>query len=87
MTTKYYYAFVGQNASTGRPHPQTGKYDTWGKLRAFSSRKERDEHVDNFYSNNPSEFAVKCNKSSARQFFLGMSVRDYEEHLKMVNSI
>lgn len=83
---KYYYAFVGQNATTGRPNSKTGKYNTYGDLIAFTSRKERDGYVDNYSSYTGLEYAVKCNKSSARQFFLGMSVYDYQEHLKMINS-
>ena len=76
-----YYVFIGQNASTGNPHPITGHYSAYGRHLAFRTKKERDEYYEDWYSNNPSEFIVKCSINTARKFSLGMSVRDYQDYL------
>ena len=77
----YFYAWVGQNATTGTPHPQTGRMTMYGNYLKFSTRKARDKFVNEFYSNNPSEFAVKCNVQSGRQYCLGWSIETYYEEL------
>lgn len=77
----YYYAWVGQNASTGTPHPLTGKMSMYGRYYSFYHRKNRDKFVQEFYSNNPSEYAVKCNVQTGRKYSLGCSRRAYIEDL------
>jgi len=80
----YYYAFKGQNSNWGTPNPQTGMYNTFGKLKAFKTRAKRDEYC-NTVRLDGYEFVRKCSKSSARQFTLGMSVASYEEMLAYLN--
>ena len=82
MTT-HYYAWAGQNATTGNTNPRTGRLSMFGSLYAFKSRIERDKYVDEYYSNNPSEFAVKVNTQSARQYRLGMNTAYYQEYVEM----
>ena len=80
--TAEFFAFIGQNASTGTPHPQTGNYSQYGDIIAFSTIEKRDEFVDEYYNqNNPSEYAEKCNRSSARGYCLGMSVADFNDYV------
>ena len=77
----YFYAWRGQNATTGSPHSQTGRMSMFGQFVKFRNRKQRDQFVDEFYSQNPSEFAVKCNINSGRKYCLGWSVEDYYQEL------
>lgn len=80
MTT--YYAWVGQNATTGSPNPKTGRMSMFGTLYRFDKKSDRDGYVDDYFNNeNPSEYAVKVNKATARTYCLGMSVADYEDYL------
>lgn len=76
-----FYAWVGQNASTGRPNPITGNYSMYGSVRAFKYRSDRDQYVADYYDPNGNNFAVAGSFSSLRRFHLGMSVRDYAEHV------
>ena len=80
----YYYAFKGQNATWGSPNPKTGRCNTFGELKAFTTRAKRDEYCDNIRLDGY-EFARKCNKKTARGFFLGMSVASYEDMLSYLN--
>lgn len=81
-----YYVFVGQlNTTSGRPHPTTGRYSIYGDLLAFSTRKQRDEFYNNFYSSNVFESCVKTNKNSARsRFFRGMTQIEFDDYLSYV---
>jgi len=72
-----HYAWVGQNASTGTAHPITGMMSMYGRYIAFPDRKTRDNFVDNFYNNNPSEYATKCSVNTGRRYSLGCSWYDY----------
>ena len=78
-----YLAWVGQNAITGTPNRITGYYSKWGKLYAFSTRKERDDFCDT-YDNIHNCYPRKTNRKDARQYFLGMSVRDYKDYVDCV---
>ncbi len=83
---KNYYLFKGQNATTGKPNPTTGKMSYYGELLAFSTKQARDEYHENFYNHsNPSEFTKKCSRTTARGYFLGMSVDSFKEYLKLVD--
>lgn len=83
---KKWYAWVGQNASTGRPNEITGRMSMYGRNLVFRTKSDRDEFVDDFYNHsNPSEFAVKCSKKQLRSYNLGESVRDFEEHLTQLS--
>ena len=55
----------------------------FGTLYAFESRAERDRYVDEYNRNSPSEYAVKVNKQSARQYRLGMNTTEYQEYVEM----
>lgn len=85
--SKYFYAFKGQNATTGTPNIKTGLMSYYGDIITFSSRAKRDRFFDEYYSNNPSEYVAKCNKSTARQYCLGMSVYDFNEYMRYVESL
>lgn len=48
MKNRNYLAWIGSNATTGTPHPITGRYNRWGDAYCFNSRKERDTFCDTF---------------------------------------
>lgn len=75
---KYFYIWKGQNATCGRPNPLTGRLNMYGDLLAFTSKSKRDQFYNEYYDNNPSVKLYKCNKKSARKFFLGMPVYNFE---------
>lgn len=79
---KKWYAWVGQNASTGSPNKITGHLSYYGRNYVFGTRAERDEFVDEFRSNNPSEFCIACTKRELRGRNLGISVSDFEDDLR-----
>ena len=77
---KNFYAFVGQNASTGTPNPVTGNYSRYGNIIAFSTIAKRDRFVGEYYNQqNPQEFAEKCRRCTARKYNLGMSVEAFND--------
>ena len=76
-----WFVFVGQNASAGEPHGQTGRMSCYGYFLAFSCKFERDEYTAHFRPNNPGEFCKNCTARTGRKFALGMTIRDY---LKML---
>lgn len=78
-----YLAWVGQNATTGNPNRITGYCSKWGELHAFNTRKERDDFCDT-YNNRHNCYPQKTNRKDARQYFLGMTVRDYNEHVEYI---
>lgn len=78
---KYYYLWIGQNATTGKPNQITGHYSNYGRIIKFESQKLRDEYIDEYRPNNPSEFIRPVNRKTARQYCLGDSVEQYLEYL------
>ena len=81
MKDKVHFCYVGQNATCGIPHPQTGLHNMFGDIIAFSSRAKRDRFVDEYYSqSSPSVYAEKCNRSSARKYCLGQSMYDFQTY-------
>ena len=85
MDKKEFFAWVGQNATTGRPNLITGRLSMFGDFRKFDCRKTRDYYVENFYNqSNPSEFAVKVNRQTGRKYDRGNSIRIYNEYLNML---
>lgn len=78
---KYFYLWIGQNATTGRPNKITGHYSNYGYIVKFATKALRDEFIDGWRSNNPSEFISSVNQKTARQYCLGQSVRDYLEYI------
>lgn len=84
MKSKSYLAWVGQNATTGQPHPITGNYSMYGGLEWFPTKKERDSFVENYYNhNNPSQYAVATNKKEAKgKYFGGMMQWQFDEYVE-----
>jgi hypothetical protein len=81
---KYYYAFAGNvNTSCGQPNRITGRHSTWGQLYAFHSKADRNAFCDT-YNQRFNSYPVPCNATTARQYFLGNTVREYEEHLHWI---
>ena len=46
--TKSYFAFVGSNATTGNANIRTGRFNKWGKMYHFNSKKDRDDFCDTY---------------------------------------
>lgn len=78
---KKYYAWVGQNAVCGSPNRVTGYKSYWGDNYVFSNKSDRDEFVETYRSGNPSVFAKACSYKQLRSRNLGLSVREFGEHL------
>jgi len=83
-TSKYYYAFKGQNASTGDPNPITGRMSFWGEILCFDSAKDRKKYIELKESCYAQDILVAGSKSSLRKYCLGMSVANYNDYLKDV---
>ena len=82
MTT--YYAFKGQNATTGNPNPRTGMHSLFGSFYAFSSKQKRDNWIDENEAVSSSEICEAVNRKSGRKYDLGISIADYNYHLDML---
>lgn len=80
---KKYLAWIGQNATTGTPHPQTGRLSMCGELIQFDTKVNRDDFVDNFHCTyNPSKIAAKTNKQEAKsKYFAGMTQWAFDDYL------
>lgn len=79
--TKYYYAWVGSNATTGQPHRVTGRYNRWGELRAFSTKGERDKFCDTYHPRY-NAYPVPTNKREAKSaYFAGCTQLEFDEYL------
>jgi hypothetical protein len=81
-SSKYYYAFEGQNASTGDPNPITGRMAFWGEILCFDTFADRKKYVEMYESCYAQDILVAGSKSSLRKYCLGMSVNSYEEYLR-----
>jgi hypothetical protein len=78
---KKYLAFVGnKRTSVGSPNGRTGRLSTWGKLYAFETMTEREMFCAQ-YDYNFNGYPIPCNKTTARKYFLGMSVHSYNEYI------
>lgn len=82
---KNYLAFVGTPATYGTPNPRTGEFSFHGSLYCFKTKKERDEFCDTFHQGFNS-YPKPCNSKTARQYFMGMSLTQYQETLKALTS-
>lgn len=78
-----FFVWVGQNATIGTPHRQTGCMSMYGDFIAFSSKDQRDEYHDNFRSNGY-DYCKKCTGNTGRKYKLGLSVCDYWYHIAHV---
>lgn len=84
MIMKKFYVWIGQNASTGTPNRLTGRLSMYGRYMAFKSDAYRNEYIDQWRSYNPSEYIVKCNISTGRQYSLGDTLKDYVDYMENV---
>ncbi len=75
-----FLAWQGQNASTGTPNVTTNRMSFFGELVAFKSREKRNEYCDN-WNHRHNTYPKAVNYKTGRSYCLGMSVRDYEEHI------
>lgn len=82
---RYFYAFKGQNATCGSTNERTGRKSTYGDVIAFSTRARRDSYVAAYFDNNADVFVKSCNKGTARQYTLGMSVGAHNEYMAHVD--
>ena len=75
---KTYLAWIGQDATFGSPHPQTGNHSYFGELFSFSSKSDRDLFCDTL-NHKHNAYPHKVTQREARNKHLGMSVEDYRE--------
>ena len=80
MKTKEYLVFIGQNASTGNPHPITGRMSFWGWYKKFTTKESRKEYINDLCLYLP-EFAVMGTRRTLRKYSLGCSLAQYNEFL------
>jgi hypothetical protein len=84
--TKLYYAFIGQNATTGKPHAITGYHSLYGDLFAFSTKRERDCFISK-HRHGAGDIAVATNKRDAkRKYFKGMTQIEFDQYLLYVDN-
>ena len=81
---RYYWVWVGQNATIGQPNPITGKMSMYGNFICFSTKQMRDDYYTNWRSDNPSEFIKKCTPATGRKYKLGSSVFNYYQDLTFI---
>lgn len=79
-----YLAWIGQNATSGSPNSVTGRMSMHGDLHAFSTKENRDEFCDT-YNHLCNRYPIAVSRNSARKYHLGMSVRDYNEHIDQLD--
>lgn len=75
--SQYHYVFIGQNATTGQPHPITGRMSNYGGFIAFKNKADAVRYANEFYSSNGLEFAVAGTVNTLRKYKRGMSWHDY----------
>ena len=81
---KTWLAFCGSNATYGTPNPRTGRHSQHGYMKAFDSKKERDEFCDVF-SNEFCSYPTPTNKQKAKSmYFAGMTHQQYDEVLNLL---
>ncbi len=80
-SNRKFYAWAGQNASTGTPHPTTGRMSMYGNDYVFDNKEDRDLFVDEYRSDNPSEYCIACSYKELRSRNLGCSVADWKQDL------
>jgi len=78
VVEKNYYVFCGQNATTGTPHPTTGRMSCYGSYLAFETKKYAQEYVDNYTG---LEMCVAGTAMMLRKYSLGISLHNYYDAL------
>lgn len=78
---KLFLAWVGQNATTGQPHPLTGRMNKYGTLHIFSSKKLRDKFCDQ-WSNIHNAYPVPTDRKEAKsKYCAGQSQYNFDQDL------
>ena len=85
-TKQQWYVFDGQNATTGNPHPHTGRMNIYGELSAVSSKKKAMDYVKAHGSAFQGQICVAGGKQTMRTYFLGLSLASFDRHLDMAIS-
>ena len=76
-----YYAWVGQNATTGTPNRITGRMSMYGQNYVFDSQEDRDEFVICYHDPNGNNHAEGCTYRQLRGKNLGCSVAMFKDVL------
>ena len=85
-TKQQWYVFDGQNATTGQPHPHTGRMNIFGDLSAANCKQEAMDYVKAHGSAFQGQICVAGGKQKMRKYFLGLSLESFERHLDMALS-
>ena len=83
---KQYLAFVGnKNCTFGKPHHVTGRFNKYGKLVSFESKKERDEFC-NKWNLRYNSYPVATNKKEAKGLYCaGMTQDQFDEYISSIS--
>ena len=73
--------FEGQNASTGEPHPKTGRMSTFGVFHSFAVRHHAERYIEENEVLGMNQILTLCTVLSGRKYRLGRSVAHYLEEL------
>lgn len=76
---KWRYVFIGARATSGEPHPTTGRFSQYGYCIKFENKTVRDEYCATY--GHLVDVCEPCSLTSARKYFLGMSVASYKEYM------
>lgn len=78
------YVFVGQNASTGSPNPNTGRMSFFGSIYAFKTRKDALDFADDHYSPYAQDIIAVGGVTTMRKYCQGSTVRNFKIDLDQV---
>ena len=84
---RYHYVFIGQNATTGQPHHMTGKMSYYGNIICFKYKEDAKRYVNEFRSNNSSEFAIAGTVNTLRKYKQGQSWHNYLSDLLLNDAL
>ena len=77
-----YYVFDGENATTGEVNRNNGKMSNFGFVLKFRSKQDAVNYVNHYRGFG---LCVAGTRQKMRGYCLGMSVRNFEEHLLMID--
>lgn len=83
---KQYLAFVGNKSCTfGKPHPVTGRFNKYGHIACFDSKKKRDEFC-NKWDSQYNSYPVATNKKEAKSLYCaGMTQAQFDEYINSLS--
>ena len=85
---KYHYVFVGQHATTGTPHKQTGRMSNYGGYVAFKNKADAIRYAEEYYNpNNFYEFAKHGTVNTLRKYSLGDTWYNYLDELLLLDAL